>query len=152
MSPAKPPLCATVCLLLALLAPPSWAQNERSGTVKSVAGTVTIVRDQQSIVASVGEAIQAGDRIETGPHASVGFSLVDGTRMTMESDTQAAVETFQFNGTTQQGSLLLRLYRGTLRMITGWIAKTDPNAVQVVTPTSVIGVRGTDFIVHVAGH
>ena len=39
------------------------------------------------------------------------------------------------------------LLRGSLRMATGLIAKVKPEQVKVTTPTTVIGVRGTDFIV-----
>ena len=43
--------------------------------------------------------------------------------------------------------LLVALLRGSLRMATGLIGKTHPEAVHVETPTAVIGIRGTDFIV-----
>ena len=32
-------------------------------------------------------------------------------------------------------------------MVTGAIGKTHPEAIRVETPTAVIGIRGTDFIV-----
>ena len=43
--------------------------------------------------------------------------------------------------------MLVSLLRGSLRMATGLIAKVKPEQVKVTTPTTVIGVRGTDFIV-----
>ncbi len=49
--------------------------------------------------------------------------------------------------TTQDGGMLVSLLRGTLRMVTGLIGKTHPDAVRVETQTAVIGIRGTDFIV-----
>jgi hypothetical protein len=43
--------------------------------------------------------------------------------------------------------VLVSLLRGSLRMATGAIARLKPEQVKVTTPTTVIGVRGTDFIV-----
>ena len=54
---------------------------------------------------------------------------------------------FHFDSTTQDGGLLVSLLRGSLRMITGLIGKTQPDAVRVETQTATIGIRGTDFIV-----
>ena len=62
-------------------------------------------------------------------------------------DSVVDLSTFEYNATTQDGNLLVDLLRGTLRMATGLIAKLQPAQVKVVTPTTVIGVRGTDFIV-----
>jgi hypothetical protein len=43
--------------------------------------------------------------------------------------------------------MLVRLGRGSLRMITGLLGKAHPDAVRVETQTATIGIRGTDFIV-----
>jgi hypothetical protein len=145
-------VCSLLFSLFAVFATSASAQANRSGTVKSLSGPVQLVRGAQVSALTVGDAIQAGDRIETGDQASLSMSMIDGTRMTVGANSQALVETFHFDGTTQEGGLLMRVYQGTLRMVTGLIAKTNPQAVSVVTPTSVVGIRGTDFIVQVAGH
>ena len=44
---------------------------------------------------------------------------------------------------------MLNLLQGTIRVVTGWLGKVQPEQVKVITPTSVVGVRGTDFIVEV---
>ena len=128
------------------------AQTGRSGTVKDVTGSVTVVRGQEARSITVGEGVAVGDRIETADQSSLSMSMIDGTRMVLGANSKTTIEAFQFDGTTQEGSLLMRVYQGTLRMITGLIAKNNPNAVSVLTPTSVVGIRGTDFIVEVPGH
>jgi len=55
----------------------------------------------------------------------------------------------QFDTTTQEGNLMLNLLQGSIRVVTGWLGKLHPDQVKVVTPTTVVGVRGTDFIVEV---
>lgn len=54
---------------------------------------------------------------------------------------------YVFDQTSQNGSLLLNLIQGTVRMVTGIMGKTNPDLIKLTTPTSVVGVRGTDFIV-----
>lgn len=41
----------------------------------------------------------------------------------------------------------VRLLRGTMRMITGLVAKLNPSRVAITTSTLTLGIRGTDFIV-----
>jgi hypothetical protein len=55
----------------------------------------------------------------------------------------------QFDSTTQNGSMALSLLQGTIRVVTGLLGKLHPEQVNITTPTSVVGVRGTDFIVEV---
>ena len=81
-----------------------------------------------------------------GPR-SAAVTLLDGTVLTIGPDSALDLSQYQFNPTTQEGSVLVNLMRGSLRMVTGLIAKLKPEQVKVTTPTSVIGVRGTDFIV-----
>jgi hypothetical protein len=59
------------------------------------------------------------------------------------------VTQFEYNSTTQEGSFLLDLLKGSVRVVTGLLSKANPESVKVKTPTSVVGVRGTDFIVQV---
>ena len=41
--------------------------------------------------------------------------------------------------------------RGTLAVVSGRIAKQTPETVEFHTPTSVLGVRGTEFVIEVEG-
>ena len=43
----------------------------------------------------------------------------------------------------------MSLNRGTLAVISGRIAKQSPEAMTVRTPTAILGVRGTEFVVKV---
>jgi hypothetical protein len=89
------------------------------------------------------------DRIVTGRYASTSLTLKDGTVLTVGPNTTLELTKLQFDSTTQEGSLALNLVQGSIRVVTGWLAKIHPDQVKVTTPTSVVGVRGTDFIVEV---
>jgi hypothetical protein len=121
--------------------------DQRDGTIKTVRGDVTIVRDSARAAAITGGPLQARDRIQTGADSAVAITLKDGTVLSVGPESVVDLGEFAFNATTQEGNVLVRLLRGTVRMATGLIAKLQPEQVKVTTPTSVIGVRGTDFIV-----
>ena len=110
-------------------------------------GDVTVVRGTLRSAAVVAAGVQATDRIVTGPKSAASLTLRDGTVLSVGPDSVMDLSQFAFNPTTQDGNVLVSLLRGSLRMATGLIAKVKPEQVKVTTPTTVIGVRGTDFIV-----
>ncbi|MDR0273826.1 MAG: FecR family protein [Burkholderiaceae bacterium] len=120
---------------------------ERQGIFKAVRGEVTVVRGDARSAAVVGGPLRTSDRVITGPQSAATISLLDGTVIELGAGSTADLTQFRFDSTTNEGGMLVNLARGTLRMITGLIAKTQPEHVKVTTPTAVIGVRGTDFIV-----
>jgi len=125
------------------------AEDLRDGTIKTVQGSVAVVRGDARIEARVGGAVHASDSIQTGANSATAVTLMDGTELSIGPDSTVELKTFRFNPTTHDGNVLVNLLRGTLRMATGLIAKLKPEQVKVTTPTTVIGVRGTDFIVEV---
>lgn len=120
-----------------------------AGMVKTLRGSVNVDRAGQSLPAILGMAVFAGDRLRTGPDSSVGITLRDDTRLAAGPDSTLLINDFRFNTTTQEGSLLASLLKGTLGVITGLIAKQAPHNVNFQTPTMSLGVRGTEFIVEV---
>ena len=147
-SPARRRLApALLALSTAMLATAATAQEPRSGTLKEVQGEVTLLRGDVARAAVSGAGVSEGERIVTGQGGAAGLTLRDGTVLTVGPHTQLALERFQYDSTTQAGSVWVRLAQGTVRMITGLVAKVAPEQVKVITPTSVVGVRGTDFIV-----
>ena len=85
--------------------------------------------------------------MSTGRDGAAVIVLRDGTALTVGPSSTLDLSRFQFDATTQQGNVLLDLLQGTLRVVTGVLAKVNPDLFKVQTPTAVVGVRGTDFIV-----
>lgn len=141
-------LCALVATLLAT---PAWAdtapKGERAGTFKQVEGSVTATLGSETRKVRSGDAVFPNDRIQTAADGAAALTLRDGTELVLGPQAQLQVAGFEFEPTTQSGSLLLSLLHGSLRMVSGLIAKLQPEKAQVKTPTLVIGLRGTDFIV-----
>ncbi len=125
------------------------AQDQRVATLKSVTGEVVLSKGNLVRTAAVGAGMADADQLVTGREASASLTLKDGTLVTVGPNTTLALTQVQFDSTTQDGSLAVTLFKGSLRMVTGWLGKLHPEQVKVITPTSVVGVRGTDFIVEV---
>lgn len=119
------------------------------GQVKNVSGQVTVTRAAEVIPVAVGTALYQNDVITTGDDASVGMTFIDNSRFSAGANTELALERFRFNVLTNKGSSLTRMKRGTLNAVSGKIALNQPGAMKVATPTSILGVRGTNFLVQV---
>jgi hypothetical protein len=119
------------------------------GQIKTLAGDVTIVRQQMKSPAKAGDLLEKADTLLTGTDGRVGITFIDNSRFSLGPNSQIALEKFTFNPTTQEGEFLTRVDRGTLAVISGHIAHTTPDAMQVQTRTTILGVRGTHFLVQV---
>jgi len=138
LSPAAPTLSPAAA---------TQADIPRIGTFKQVQGDTWVSADTARRVAQPGAGVAVADRLSTGPQGAATLTLKDGTVLTMGPDSVMDLRQFQFDTTTQQGTFLLDLLRGSVRVVTGLLAKFNPDLFKVQTPTSVVGVRGTDFIV-----
>ncbi|MEN9983744.1 MAG: hypothetical protein RI918_1713 [Pseudomonadota bacterium] len=118
-----------------------------SGIVKIVTGDVRVLDTQGERALKSGDAVLENSRLTTGKQSSASLVLRDGTTLVLSENSQFIVEKFAFDATTQNGSMLINLLQGSMRMLTGLIAKINPDAIQVKTKTLSVGIRGTDFIV-----
>ena len=145
--PATPPAPEASAASAAAPALTLTPGDDRQGTFKTVQGQITRTHGGQSGPAQVGDALWQGDRITSGPKSAAAVTLRDGTVLSIGADSTVDLAQFQFDATTHEGNVLIALAKGSLRLVTGLIAKQRPEQVKVTTPTTVIGVRGTDFIV-----
>jgi hypothetical protein len=60
-----------------------------------------------------------------------------------------SLDRYDFDATTNQGRFDTQLKKGSLAVISGRIAKQNPEAMTVRTPSAILGVRGTEFVVSV---
>lgn len=136
-----------------LLAAGAAAGDETAvaGMVKTVRGVVNIERAGGRLPATVGTPLYAADRVRTGEDGSVGITLRDNTLLSAGPNARLSLDRFMFDQTTHGGSLIATVARGTLAVVTGKLARQNPESVEFHTPTSVLGVRGTEFAVEVSG-
>jgi len=132
--------------LLAMAAQPAWADI---GRVKKSAGDASIERKGARINAAVGATLLPGDVLVTGKGGQIAIAFADNTRFSVGPNSRIAVDKFDFDRTTRSGAFETRVERGSLGVVSGQIAKSRRDAMKVRTPTSLLGVRGTRFIINV---
>jgi hypothetical protein len=87
------------------------------------------------------------DRIET-KNGKVKVVFKDDTTVTVTESSALVIDDFVYDPKSGSGKLGLKAAGGTVRYVSGAIAK-DPRNVKINTPTAAITVRGTDFVMAV---
>ena len=119
------------------------------GQIKTARGEVHVERDGQRITAVPGMGVRASDRLMTGADGAVGVTFTDDTRMSAGPSTVLEIERYRFNNTTHDGQFDASLKKGSLAVVSGKMVKQTPGSMRVRTPASIMGVRGTEFLVRV---
>lgn len=138
-------LIATAIAALGL-SQPAWAEI---GRIKSQVGEVQVIRDGRAFVAKPGFKLEQGDIVATGKAGRVGIAFQDNTRMALGPKSRITLDEFAYDRSRQTGSFVTSVNRGSLGVVSGNIAKSKRDAMRVRTPTSMLGVRGTKFVVEV---
>ena len=137
----------TVVVSATTLTQAAWA--DAIGQIKTLSGDVFIVRENVKSPAKAGDLLEKADTLMTGADGRVGLTFIDNSRFSLGPNSQIALEKFTFNPTTQDGEFVTKVDRGTLAVISGHIAHNAPDAMKVKTRTTILGVRGTHFLVQV---
>lgn len=117
------------------------------GRVKSKIGTAIVERGTNSIAASIGQELMPGDWLVTGNDGRMSLTFVDDTRFVVGPGSRIALKKFEYDPTTQKGSFIAKVERGSIAVVSGRIAKSGRDGEQIETPDSVLDVNGTRFIV-----
>jgi hypothetical protein len=125
--------------------------DEAIGQVKTAKGTVQVVHQGQILPLKVGDHVFQSDTVMTEKSASVGITFTDNSMMSLGSNSKLALSQYRFDATTHVGVFDSVLSQGTLAAKSGQIVKQRPEAMHISTPTALLGVRGTEFVVRVEG-
>jgi len=135
-------LLACACAIAPI---PTWAND--IAQFKVAKGAVHLERSGRRLPARVGTPLQATDTVVTGADGSAGIAFVDNSLLSVGPNSVLAIERYTFNSTTHEGTFESSLRKGTLAVVSGKIAKQSPDAMKVKIPSSILGVRGTEFLV-----
>ena len=124
---------------------------EPIGQVKTLSGKASVMRDGANVALNVGSKLFQKDTVSTGEKGQLGMTFIDNSMFSVGPDSELSLEQFRFNTTTYKGAFKTRMKRGTLAAVSGKIAKHNPGAMNVKTPSAILGVRGTKFVVEVEG-
>lgn len=119
------------------------------GEIKKASGTAHVERQGTRLPAKVGMQVRQSDRLVTGADGSVGITFLDNTLVSAGPNSTLVIDSYRFDSTTHAGKFDASLQRGSLAVISGKMVKQSPDAMRIRTPSSVLGVRGTEFVVRV---
>jgi len=136
---------ASLIFCLFTAAVPAWADI---GSVTEASGTAVIKRGKDTIPVARGTEIKTNDKVET-KNGRVKIVFKDDTNVTVTESSSLVIDDFVYDPKSGSGKLGLKAAAGTVRYVSGSIAK-DPKNVKINTPTAAIAVRGTDFVMAVS--
>lgn len=132
--------------LAALMSSPAVAEI---GRIKSSVGVATVQRGTTHIPAAIGQDLLPGDWLETGKDGRISLTFIDNTRFAVGPDSRIGLSTFEYNPTTERGSFVTQVERGSIAVVSGRISHSGRDAMQLRTDDSEIGVRDAEVIVEV---
>jgi hypothetical protein len=139
-----------VIILICLLAvPASWAAEGYIGSIKTLEGTVEVMRQGSAVYPVAGTRLFVRDTINTGHDGSVGIILRDDTIFSLGPDSALDMKEFRFDPHKKDFSLVCRMLRGTFIFISGVIAKLSPESIKIETPDGTVAIRGTRLAVQI---
>ena len=135
--------------LLCLATTSVMAQDKVIGFIKTVDANASVVLAGQSVPAQPGMALELGQVLKTGKPGSMGVMLKDNTSLSLGPNSELILDEYLYAPGSGDLKLGLNFLKGSLHYVSGVIAKLRPDAVSIKTPSSTIGVRGTQFVAKV---
>jgi hypothetical protein len=135
-----------IALVLAFAPVAAWA-DDPIGQVKTETGTVTVERGDKIQSVAIGDHVFQSDAVVTAPDSSVGITFADNSMMSLGPPSRLKLDQFRFDSTTEEGVFNSSLQKGTLAVKSGLIVHQTPEAMHIKTPSALLGVRGTEFVV-----
>lgn len=137
---------ALAALALGLAGMPA-AQAATAGQITHLSGTLSAKRaDGTSKLLSVKSEVQEGDTLGTETDTYARIKFADGGEVVMRPATQIKIENYSYNAAKPESdNIVLNMFKGGLRAVTGLIGKRNREKVSFQTETATIGIRGTHF-------
>lgn len=133
-------------LIALLTASPAIAEIAR---IKTSSGAALVERGAVKLKPTPGLQLLPKDRLVTGKNGRMAVTFVDNTRFAVGPNSNVLVSEFNYDRTRQRGTMVTEVNRGSLAVVSGKIAKSGQDAMKVRTPNTLLGVRGTKFIIEV---
>lgn len=143
----KPLRRAIWALALCLFTPWLGAQTPGAGRLQEIRGEGWVSAFQVRRTAQPGDALQTDEKLHTGPHSAVSVLFPDGTALILGPDSRLDLRQYRYDSNNQQGTLVVHLQQGSVRVVPGMLARTSPAMFNIFTPTALVSGYGKDFIV-----
>ena len=140
----------SVLLMAGLAFSTAAVAEDSSGMVVASRGEVIALSNGGSRELRQGDFIYVNDEIMTSGRSFAVLQFTDGAKVTVRPDSTLIIEQYLYAG-NDSDEATLNLVSGGLRVITGAMAKSNPENYKVRTPVALMGVRGTEFSIMLCG-
>jgi hypothetical protein len=120
------------------------------GEIKTVKGAAHVERGGKKLPAAAGMQLRQADTVVTGADGAVGITFLDNSLFSAGPNSVLVINKYRFDTTTHAGEFDASLNKGSLAVVSGKMVKQSPESMRIRTPSSIMGVRGTEFVVKVA--
>ncbi|OAN54092.1 hypothetical protein A6A04_12680 [Paramagnetospirillum marisnigri] len=121
------------------------ARAEAAALITRLQGMVQAVEARGSRSLAVGDPVNSGDRLRTGPGARLELRFADGMDLTLGEGAELVVESFAWAPAANRGKAELAVLTGAFLVESGRVGKLPDHPLLVKTPMASVGVRGTKF-------
>lgn len=135
-----------ICTALAISPGSAWgSEANRFGEVMAVRGGISIMPggSGKAVKLEKGNIVYVGDKITASSTGEAIIKTEDDGYVGVRPSSVFVAESMVANGDSSD-NFAVRLFKGSLRLISGWVDHTNPAGSQVHTDTVTIGIRGTD--------
>ena len=119
------------------------AGGKRFATVFRIRGELTASGGGSERKLREGDVVHVGEKVRAPALAEAVLKTDDAGMVAVRPGTEFVAERFAAEDKPTD-SFSVRLFTGSLRVISGWISRTNRSGHNIVTPSATIGIRGTD--------
>jgi hypothetical protein len=124
--------------------------RENSGLVVSSRGEVSVISNDESRPLKHGDYIYEHDKIIVGNRSFAVLQLADGAKLTLRPESSLIIEQYLYEG-IDSDTATLNLVSGSLRVVAGAIAHTQPGNYRIRTPVALMSVQGSESSLNLCG-
>jgi hypothetical protein len=129
----------------------AFAANREVGEVVFLAGEAT-AHDAAGKARALarGDRVTLGQTLETGGNGHMHLRMIDNAFVSLRPDTRFRIEEYHYDAQNSASNRVkFVLEKGVARSITGKAGQANKRNYRLNTPLAAIGIRGTDYVVHV---
>ncbi len=133
------------CIFMAIPSIAYGAEAIEVGRNSAVKGTVKILSQEETEArqAIIKEPVLLNDKVTSKIGSSLQVLLKDNSTFTVGPQCDMIIDEFVYDPNTESNSLSANVKKGMFRFTSGQVSKTNPDKINVTTPTASMGIRGT---------
>lgn len=134
-------------ILIGLIPLPASAElGDAAGVTGAVQGEIDIdspARKTSIEQVASGEDVVMGDAVNTHARSRLQIMLLDQTAITMGENASLVIDEFVYDPDNANAALSASVAHGAFRLVTGGVARNNPDGTRLKLPSAVLTIRGT---------